>query len=58
MTSFVETTSQKTNLWYPYNKGGITMPNHIIIEDIFDEMIDEIEYIKMNSFIKINNKKK
>ncbi len=34
------------------------MPNHIIIEDIFDEMIDEIEYIKMNSFIKINNKKK
>ncbi len=34
------------------------MLNHIIIEDLFDELIDEIEYIRMNSFIKINNNKK
>ena len=33
------------------------MPNHIIIEDLFDEMLEEIEYIRINSFIKINYQK-
>ena len=33
------------------------MPNHIIIEDLFDEMLEEIEYIRINSFVKINHQK-
>ena len=33
------------------------MPNHIIIEDLFDEMLEEIEYIRINSCIKINHQK-
>jgi hypothetical protein len=27
------------------------MPNKIIVEDIIDEMIDNIEYIKLNTYI-------
>lgn len=31
------------------------MPNHILIDDILDDMIEEISYIKAKSYIKINN---
>ncbi len=29
------------------------MPNKIIIDDIIDEMIDNINYIKLNTYIKL-----
>lgn len=29
------------------------MPNKIIIEDIIDEMLDNINYIKLNTYIKL-----
>lgn len=27
------------------------MPNKIIVEDIIDEMIDNIDYVKLNTYI-------
>lgn len=29
------------------------MPNKIIVEDIIDEMIDNINYIKLNTYIEL-----
>ena len=29
------------------------MPNKIIIEDIIDEMIDNISYVKLNTYIEL-----
>lgn len=29
------------------------MPNKIIVEDIIDEMIDNLNYIKLNTYIKL-----
>ena len=29
------------------------MPNKIIVEDIIDEMIDNLDYIKLNTYIKL-----
>ena len=29
------------------------MPNKIIVEDIIDEMIDSIDYIKLNTYIEL-----
>ena len=34
------------------------MPNKIIIEDIIDEMLDNINYIKLNTYIELKKKKK
>ncbi len=31
------------------------MPNKIIIEDIIDEMLDNINYIKLNTYIKLES---
>ncbi len=31
------------------------MPNKIIIEDIIDEMLDNITYIKLNTYIKLES---
>lgn len=33
------------------------MPNKIIIEDIIDEMIDNIKYIKLNTYIDLEKNK-
>lgn len=33
------------------------MPNHILIEDIIDEMIENIEYIKLNTYINTEDNK-
>ena len=29
------------------------MPDYILLEDVIDEMIDNISYIKLNSYLKI-----
>lgn len=31
------------------------MPYKIITEDVIDEMLDSISYIKLNTYIKLNN---
>lgn len=31
------------------------MPNKIIIEDVIDEMIENINYIKLNTYIKLED---
>ena len=31
------------------------MPYKIITEEVIDEMIDNISYIKLNTYIKLNN---
>lgn len=31
------------------------MPDHILIEDLFDELIDEISYIKLKAHLKISD---
>ena len=31
------------------------MPNKIIVEDIIDEMLDNINYIKLNTYIELQN---
>ena len=34
------------------NKGGKKMPDYILLDDVIDELIDNISYIKLNSYIK------
>lgn len=29
------------------------MPNHILIEDVIDEMLENISYIRLNSYLKV-----
>lgn len=33
------------------------MPNHVLFNDIIDEMIDNIVYIKLNAYLNINKSK-
>ena len=33
------------------------MPNHILYEDIIDDMIDNIMYIKLNTYLDIGKKR-
>lgn len=33
------------------------MPDHILLDDIIDDMIDEISYIKLNSYLNLNDEK-
>ena len=30
------------------------MPDHILLDDIIDDMIDNISYIKLNSYLNLN----
>lgn len=56
MISFVELNEILILLWYPYEKEIRDMPNKIIVEDIIDEMIDNIDYIKLNTYIELEKK--
>ena len=31
------------------------MPNHILVEDMLDDMIEQIDYIKIKAHLKFNN---
>ena len=31
-----------------------TMPDHILLDDIIDDMIDDISYIKLNSYLNLD----
>lgn len=37
-------------------KGEINMPNHILFEDIIDDMLDNISYIKLNTYVNLGKK--
>ena len=52
MTSFVEPNAKSKKLCYHHTKGDDNMPDYILVEDIFDEMIQNISYIKLNSYLK------
>ena len=32
------------------------MPNHILVEDILDDMLETIKYIEVKTHLKLNNK--
>ena len=34
------------------------MPEHILLDDIIDDMIDEISYIKLSSYLNFDEEKK
>ena len=34
------------------------MPDHILLDDIIDDMIDEISYIKLSSYLNFDDEKK
>ena len=53
MISFVESDEIYFIKWYPLIKGDNGMPNKIIVEDIIDEMINNIDYIKLNTYIEL-----
>jgi hypothetical protein len=42
---------------YPLIKGDKNMPNKIIIEDIINEIIENINCIKLNTYLKLESKR-
>lgn len=41
---------------YSFNRGEDNMPGYILVEDIFDEMSQNISYIKLNCYLKEGRK--
>ena len=35
-------------------KEAIYMPDHILLDDIIDDMIDNISYIRLNSYLNLD----
>ena len=33
------------------------MPDHILLDDIIDDMLEEISYIKLNSYLNLDEEK-
>lgn len=33
------------------------MPEHILLDDIIDDMIDDISYIRLNSYLNLDDEK-
>ncbi len=53
MGCFVEFV-ENNNCWcYPFIKEIDKMPDKIIIEDIIDEMLCDINYLKLNTYIEL-----
>lgn len=38
-------------MWYPLDKGEINMPHKILLDDLFEELFDDILYIKLNTYV-------
>ena len=49
MSCFVETNDKQINICYLYI--GDKMISKIILEDVLDEMIDNICYVKLNAYL-------
>ena len=39
------------------SKGDIYMPDYILLDDIVDEMLDNVSYIKLKSHLQMNEDK-
>jgi len=35
------------------SKGDIFMPDYILLDDLIDDMIDNVSYIKLNSYLNL-----
>ena len=54
LTSFVESTEKILERCYPIiKKRRIIMPYKILTEEVIDEMLENISYIKLNTYIKL-----
>ena len=40
-------------MWYPLLKEMVKVPYKVILDDVFEEIFDDISYIKLNSYIKL-----
>lgn len=56
MTCFVEYNEIILVMCYSFNRGEDNMPGYILVEDIFDEMSQNISYIKLNCYLKEGRK--
>lgn len=56
MTCFVEYNEIILVMCYSFNRGEDNMPGYILVEDIFDEMSQNISYIKLNYYLKEGRK--
>jgi len=55
-TSFVEFNKKcKMCVMMLKKKEGNMMPDHMLIEELFDELIDEISYIKLKAHLNISD---
>lgn len=52
MISFVETNAKTKKICYHQSRGDDNMPGYVLVEDILDEMIENISYIKLNNYLK------
>lgn len=52
MKSFVEPNAKPKKICYHHTRGDDNMPGYVLIEDIFDEMMQNISYIKLKSYLK------
>jgi hypothetical protein len=43
--------------YYQYRKGDNNMPDYILLDDIIDEMIDNISFVKLNTYINVEKDK-
>jgi len=37
--------------YYLFSKGDMVMPDYILLDDIIDDMLDNISYIKLNTYL-------
>ncbi len=40
--------------YYQHSKGDNNMPDYILLEDMIDDMLDDVSYIKLNSHLIID----
>lgn len=45
---------KKNMLSFNKNKGDKQMPDYILLDDMIDDMIDNISYIKLNSYLNLD----
>ena len=57
MTSFVETNEIYIRKWYYIEKGEWKMANYILCDDLIDQMVEELSYIKLKTAIELGKKR-
>lgn len=51
MILFVEVNALYSKICYSHTRGDDNMLGYVLVEDIFDEMIENISYIKLKSYL-------